>query len=32
MEEQMAEKLNGLSEIPVSKMKDSFEDKNMVTV
>lgn len=27
MEEQMAEKLNGLSEIPVSKMKDSFEDK-----
>ena len=28
MEEQMAEKLNGLSEIPVSKMKDSFEEKN----
>ena len=27
MEEQMAEKLNGLSEIPVSKMKDSFEEK-----
>ena len=27
MEEQVAEKLNGLSEIPVSKMKDSFEDK-----
>lgn len=27
MEEQIAEKLNGLSEIPVSKMKDSFEDK-----
>lgn len=27
IEEQMAEKLNGLSEIPVSKMKDSFEDK-----
>lgn len=32
MEEQMAEKLNGLSEIPVSKMKDSFEEKNMVMV
>ena len=27
MEEQVAEKLNGLSEIPVSKMKDTFEDK-----
>ena len=32
MEEQMAEKLNGLSEIPVSKMKDSLKTKNMVTV
>lgn len=27
MEEKMIEKLNGLSELPVSKMKDSFEEK-----